>query len=59
MLPRLITILSILALLIMPGISTGCTNMSQEDSEMFADGQIPPIDRQIPETTEIATFALG
>ena len=59
MLTRLIIILSVLALLIVPGIATGCNSMSQEDNEMFINGQIPPIDRQIPERTEIATFALG
>lgn len=56
---RVIIILSILALLIIPGTSTGCNDMAQEDIGMFANGQVPPIDRQIPERTELATFALG
>lgn len=59
MLSRLTIVLLILSLLIVPGIATGCNSMSQEDSEMFVNGQIPPIDRQIPERTETATFALG
>ena len=59
MLSRLTILLLILSVLIVPGISTGCNAVSQEDNEVFINGQIPPIDRQIHETTEIATFALG
>jgi hypothetical protein len=59
MLSRLTIVLLILSILIVPGIATGCNAIAQENSEMFADGQVPPIDLQIPERTEIATFALG
>jgi competence protein ComGC len=59
MFSRLVIIVSILFLLIVPGIATGCNSVSQEGNEVFINGQIPPIDRQIHERTEIATFALG
>jgi hypothetical protein len=59
MLFRLTIVLLILSLLIIPGVTTGCSSVSQEDNEVFINGQIPPIDRQIPERTETATFALG
>jgi hypothetical protein len=59
MLSRLIIIISIITLLIVPGIFAGCDAVSQEEIDMFANGQIPPIDRLVPENTATATFALG
>jgi hypothetical protein len=59
MLSRLTIVLLILSMLIILGITTGCSSVSQEDNEVFIHGQIPPIDRQIPERTEKATFSLG
>ena len=35
------------------------SDMSLSDSNVAVDSNIPPIDREVPEKTELATFALG
>lgn len=52
-------ILFIMGLFLIPAFSTGCASVPQRGNVMFFNGKIPPIDQEIHEKIELATFSLG